>query len=169
MTRYEEIIQSADDLLEKYNTRNPTVLADELSVKVLYRNFNEQKGIFTVVEDVPFVFINNNLEDEVLNMVLIHELAHFLLHLDELGTSPLLVDGDIFDKNNNRQEYEANLFASQILLPEDEILSLVYGGYTQFEIALSLRVDVNLVALKIETLIHQGHNLRKLDYKRNFM
>ena len=30
---------------------------------------------------------------------------------------------------NNRMEYEANLFASQISLPDDEILDYIYEGY----------------------------------------
>lgn len=169
MSRFDKIIQTADKLVEKYDTRNPSVIADELDVIILYRNFKEQKGVFTMVEEIPFIFINNNLEEELQNVILTHELGHFLLHLDELGTSPFLVENNIFNKNTNRQEFEANLFASQILLPDDEILEYVFEGHTQYEIALAMMSNINLVAMKIETLIAQGYDLNKLEYKRNFM
>lgn len=67
------------------------------------------------------------------------------------------------------QEYEANLFSSQILLADDDVLPYIYDSNTQLEIALALCVDVNLVAMKIDTLIKQGHKLNQLEYKRNFM
>ena len=55
-------------------------------------------------------------------------------------------------------EYEANIFATQIALPDDDFLELVEHGY-----------DVNLVALKADTLISQVYRLRSQKYKIDFL
>lgn len=169
MSRFDEIIQVTEEIVDTYGTRNPRDLADDLDVTVMYRDFNQQKGVFTTIEGQPFVFVNNNLVEEQQNIVLAHELGHFLLHLDELGASPMLVEENFFNKSSNRQEYEANLFTSQLLLPDDEILEHIGYGRTQLEIAQAMGSDVNLVAMKIETLMKQGYALRGLEYQRNFL
>lgn len=74
-----------------------------------------------------------------------------MLHSEELGVSPMLIEDNIFNKTLNRLEYEANLFTAEILLPDDEILEYAYNGNTQVVITLAMRSDVNLLAMKIDS------------------
>lgn len=75
----------------------------------------------------------------------------------------------IFDIRDSRMEYEANIFATQIALPDDDFLELVEHGYDVQQIADAMYSDVNLVALKADTLISQVYRLRSQKYKNNFL
>ena len=66
-------------------------------------------------------------------------------------------------------EYEANIFASQISLADDEFLELCNQGYDVQQIASALSSDINLVALKADTLISQGYRLRPQEHTNDFL
>ena len=57
--------------------------------------------------------------------MLLHELGHDALHRNEATQMGGFKEFNIFDMRNNRMEYEANLFASQVSLPDDAFLELV--------------------------------------------
>ena len=49
-------------LVRKYGTRSPFLLAGENGVEIMFRDdFDRQKGAFSLMLNVPFIFINNNL------------------------------------------------------------------------------------------------------------
>jgi Zn-dependent peptidase ImmA (M78 family) len=66
-------------------------------------------------------------------------------------------------------EYEANIFAAQLALSDDDVLECIEMGYDVEQIATTLGSDINLVALKIDTLISQGYLLRKQEHKSDFL
>lgn len=66
-------------------------------------------------------------------------------------------------------EYEANIFASQVALPDDDFLELAERGYDTQQIARTLNSDINLVALKADTLISQGYRLRPQEHTNDFL
>ena len=66
-------------------------------------------------------------------------------------------------------EYEANIFASQVALDDDEFLELCEKGYDIQQIARALHSDINLVALKSDTLISQGYRLRQQEHNNDFL
>ena len=68
----------------------------------------------------------------------------------------------------NRMEYEANIFVSQASLPGDTILEYIENGYDIQQIARAMSSDINLVALKVDTLIAQGYQLRKQEHRSDF-
>ena len=70
---------------------------------------------------------------------------------------------------NNRMEYEANLFASQVSLPDDAFLELVERGFSANQIVQTLNSDINLVALKADILISQGHPLCPQEHRNDFL
>ena len=76
---------------------------------------------------------------------------------------------NIFDIRDNRMEFEANVFASQVALPDDGFLELCKRGYDTQQIARTLNSDINLVALKADTLISQGYRLRTQDHQNDFL
>lgn len=50
-------------------------------------------------------------------------------------------------------EYEANVFASQVSLDDEEILEYIRYGYDIQQIDRAMHSDTNLVALKTDALI----------------
>ena len=72
-------------------------------------------------------------------------------------------------RRSRRMEYEANLFAAQLALPDDEVLEMIYAGYDVEQIARAMNSDINLVALKCEIFNSQGYGFYPQGYDRKFL
>lgn len=168
-TTTSDIVKRANGLIKKFNTRNPYQIIKELGITLLPCNFKKQKGAYKVIYRNRFIFIKNDLPPVMRKIVLLHELGHDALHRDEAVQYGGFQEFNIFDMRDNRMEYEANLFASQIALPDDEFLALAEQGYDTQQIAQTLDSDINLVALKADTLISQGYRLRPQEHRNDFL
>ena len=150
-------------------TRDPHKIADELGIEIMYCPFSAQRGAYKVIMRNRFMFIKEDLHPVMENIVLLHELGHDSLHRDEATKVGGFKEFNIFDIRDSRMEYEANVFATQIALPDDDFLELAEQGYDVQQIARAMHSDVNLVALKADTLISQGYRLRPQEYKNRFL
>ena len=115
------------------------------------------------------MFVKKDLPPVMKNIVLLHELGHDALHRKEATKVGGFEEFNIFDVRDSRMEYEANIFATQIALPDDDFLELAEQGYDVQQIASAMQSDVNLVALKADTLISQGYRLRPQEHKNDFL
>lgn len=102
-------------------------------------------------------------------IVLLHEIGHDVLHRNEAIKVGGFKEFNIFNMQDIRMEYEANIFASQVSLSDDDFLELCERGYNTQQIAGALNSDINLVALKADTLISQGYRLRQQEHRNNFL
>ncbi len=116
-----------------------------------------------------FMFVKEDLHPVMEKIVLLHELGHDTLHRDEATKVGGFKEFNIFNMWDSRMEYEANIFAAQISLPDDEILELIERGYDVQQIAKAMNSDINLVALKADDLIMQGYNFRRQEYRKEFL
>ena len=55
-------------------------------------------------------------------------------------------------------EYEANAFASHILLDNDEVYSLAKEGYDVFTLSQMIGSDVNLLLIKMQEMNKLGYD-----------
>ena len=165
----EYIVNKGTKLVEKYGTRDPFKIAKELGIKVMFVNdFDKLKGVYRVIKRNRWIFINSNLSEWMQKVVCAHELGHDQLHR-EFAKGDGLLEFVIYDMNN-RPEYEANVFAAQILLPDDEILEHIYNGYDSQQIACMMNSDINLVALKASTMDYlHGFNFRPVEHNSTFL
>ena len=164
-----EIVLKANQIIKMCGTRDPHRIADELGIEIMYCPFKSQKGAYKVIMRNRFLFIKEDLPPVMENIVLLHELGHDSLHRDEATKVGGFKEFNIFDIRDSRMEYEANIFATQIALPDDDFLELAEQGYDVQQIARTMHSDVNLVALKADTLISQGYRLRPQEYKNRFL
>lgn len=164
-----EIIQKANEIVDICGTRDPHKLAKALGVEVLYYPFTSQRGAYKVIMRNRFMFIKEDLHPVMENIVILHELGHDTLHRNEATKAGGFKEFNVFEMRDNRMEYEANIFVAQISLPDDEILEYIDRGYDIQQIASAMNSDINLVALKADALIMQGHNLRPQEYSGNFL
>ena len=118
---------------------------------------------------INHMFIKDNLHPVMENIVLLHELGHDTLHREEATRTGGFEEFNIFEMQDNRMEYEANISASQVALPDDDFLELAERGYDTQQIARPLNSDINLVALKADTLISQGFRLRPQEHCNDFL
>lgn len=164
-----EIVQKANSIVAQCRTRDPLRIARDLGIEVMYYPFNEQRGAYKVLMRNRFIFVKNDLHPVMENIVLLHELGHDALHREEATKVGGFKGFEIFNMRDNRMEYEANLFAAQISLSDEDFLELAERGYDTQQIARTLNSDINLVALKADTLISQGYRLRQQEHCNDFL
>ena len=156
-------------LVTRCGTRNPFEIARQLGIEVMFcDDFGPLKGMYRVIKRNRFIFINKNMSERMQIIVCAHELGHDQLHR-KLAKTNALREFMLYDMTT-RPEYEANIVAAEILLDTDEVLDYIYNyGYTSEQTARAMGTDINLVALKIAHLAESGYDLRKLDYRSDFL
>ena len=164
-----EIVQKANHIVRLCGTRDPHKIADDLGIEIIYCPFKSQRGAYKVIMRNRFMFVKEDLSPVMENIVLLHELGHDSLHREEATKVGGFKEFNIFDIRDSRMEYEANIFATQIALPDDDFLELAEQGYDVQQIARTMHSDVNLVALKADTLISQGYRLRPQEHRNDFL
>ena len=165
----DEIVKIVDNLIKQHETRDPYRIAKDLNIYILYRNFTQQRGAYKVILKNRFIFLQNDLPPVTEQIVLWHEIGHDVLHRNEAVKAGGFKEFNIFDMRDNRMEYEANVFAAQASLPDETILEYIQRGYDIQQIARSMDSDINLIALKVDTLISQGYPLRRQEHKNDFL
>ena len=156
MSGYERIRQQARTLVKRHGTRNPFIIADEMGIHVRFCNdFIKLKGFYKVIDRSRFIFINANLDEHEQQVICAHELAHDTLHRT-LVKSGILQEIMLYDMKS-RPEYEANVFAAEILLDDNVVYELAQDGFDEEQIASELCVDADLVRIKMNEMNKQGY------------
>lgn len=159
----ESIKKMADSLVKKAGSRNPFVIADENSIFIRYINdFKTLKGMYTVIKRCRFIFINANLPEELQRVVCAHEIGHDALHryMAQMGA---ISETALFDTKNS-YEFEANVFAAELLIDDNMALSMARDGMSVGAIAQSLGLDPNIVEIKFLSLSRRGHKINNVPF-----
>lgn len=168
MPNREYIQNVANKLIKKFDTRDPFQLCQAIGVEVFYADLGSLKGMYKYLKKNRFAVINENLDPFTKTLVCAHELGHDILH-QNLVKKVCLQEFILYDMKS-RPEYEANLFASEILLPDDIILNLARDGYDIEQISKELCTDINLIALKVSSMNTRGYRFNNtIDAKSDFL
>jgi len=147
-------------LVRKYQTRDPFLIADELGITVLFSSdFKRQKGAFTLIGNNSFIFLNSNLSEYMQRLVCAHELGHALLHRKLGGVPGGMMEFEIFDIKDET-EYDANVFAANLLIDEEEVMEMAREGHDVVYIAKELNLNVNILLVKLNEMSKKGYDLR---------
>ena len=162
-----KIENTVKKLIKRYKTSNPYTLCEQMGIEVVHADIGSLKGMYTCIKRNRFIVINENLDDRTKKVVCAHELAHDQLHRG-MSSSSWMKDYDltIF---NSKYEYEANMFAAELLVQEDELIDLIKENKTLNEIAKILYIDPNLISMKVKRLIDKGYGLMPQDYDSAFL
>ncbi len=151
MNQILHIATLCNSVIKETGTRNPFEVAEALDVRVQFcPDFQKLKGMYKVILHQPFIFLNGNLRRREAREILAHELGHHILHR-EMGENSVVQDSFIMDMTL-KPEYEANLFAAQLLIDEKTFLSLLTQGYSIGEAVRLLKVSLPLAELKLRIL-----------------
>jgi len=165
----EYLSKVGNDLVKRFGTRDPFQIAETLGIEVLFCDkFGPLKGMYRVLKNNRFIFINRELSPQMQRIVCAHELGHDQLHR-HLAAGRSLQEFMLYDMKT-RSEYEANVVAAEILLDTEELLNYIYTyGYNSEEIAQVMETDINLVTLKVAHLAQTGHKIVRQDYRSDFL
>ena len=169
MKQYDSPVAAADALYRSYRTRDPDRLARELDITVYEVDFKHQKGAYKYYARNAYIFLRRDLDPVMRSIVLFHEIGHHVMHRREAVQRGGFREFTIFDMQSSRMEYEANVFAAQMMLPDDEVLEYIEGGYDSAAIARAMHSDINLVALKVAELNTRGFRFQALVSQNRFL
>ena len=105
-----KIYDIAQELKEKYETRDPFRLCKALDILVLYVPLVRVNGFYQHFDGQDIIYINQDLTDEEKTLVCAHELGHALLHTN---INSIFLETHKFVEN--KYETEADAFAINLL------------------------------------------------------
>ena len=104
--------------VKKCDSRNPFDIADYLNIQIQIGNLGTPCGCYMFLKNHRCIFLNENLSENEMNLVMSHELGHAIMHRKLncyfIRNKTLLLDSKI--------EKEANIFAADLLIPDIEII-----------------------------------------------
>lgn len=123
------------------------VLSPDVSGKL-----ENKKGIWILT-------VNSNHPSVRQRYTLCHELGHYLNHRNSVKS----FEDTVFFRSNQKSsmEYMADQFAAQLLMPENEITTLLSNGVNTVK-EMAQKFDVSLDAMKYR-LEQLGYNVRKTE------
>ncbi len=151
------IYDEVERLVRKCKTRNPFDILSALNVVVMESNaYQKLKGYCFSANRTIYVIINDSLHPAEKNIVAAHELAHIILHRKMLQLAPLK-DNILYDMKSET-EYEANLFAADLLITDNVIRDMSKGeDIDYFRMCQTLSVSPDLMNFKLFSLIKRGY------------
>ena len=143
------------ETLRRYGTRDPFEIARARGIQVRFLPMRAQKGFSVGVMRNYFIYINENLSEQMQRTSCAHELAHVLLHREYLDQRPGMMNMSLYERSS-QTEYEADLFAALLLIEDDELIACLRQGMDIASAASCLDVNVNHVALKLAEMRRKG-------------
>lgn len=104
--------------VNKYDTRNPFEIADRLKIEYCIGPMGAYSGCYLYLKRHRCIFLNDELEEHDMTLVMAHELGHAILHRTE---NCYFIRNKTF-LATERIEREANIFAAELLIPDSLIL-----------------------------------------------
>lgn len=152
------IFKQADGLVRQCGTRNAEQIAKYLGVWIYYENsFDDLLGMYTFRWNHRLIFLNPKIDGQLKKMVIAHELGHDQRHRDIAKAGQPLKEFRLFSMRDTT-EYEANAFASHILLSNEEVYTLAREGNDIVRMSQEMGVDINLMLIKLQEMNHLGYD-----------
>lgn len=153
------LFRQADKLVRQCGTRDALQIAKEIGIWVYYENeFTDLLGMYTFQWNHRLMFLNSKMGSHLTQMVAAHEIGHDACHRSLAKTNGMR-EFTMFNMKDNT-EYEANAFASHLLLDNDEVYRLARQGYDVLEISQNMNTHVNLVLIKLREMNKLGYDFR---------
>jgi len=115
----ELIIESVNNLIKIFGTRDPFIIAEKIGINVQFREYSKNiKGYCNSTYGDINIIINSSYNKTAQKIICAHELGHAILHVDKFD--------DIFSASFQKYkidalEHQANIFAAALLLKEDDL------------------------------------------------
>ena len=150
------IYDSAAELVKEYRTRDPIKIMEYEGIEHDFADMGELKGFFSVIDNEPFIAISSNISAQEQQLVCGHELGHHYHHF-EIAREQCLKEFEIFNMRDVI-ENEANIFAAHLLIDERQLLAILKYGWTVFQVSQILRINVNLIYIKLAEMNKLGYH-----------
>lgn len=161
----ERIHSIVKQTVREQRTSDPFSLAAGLGIDVDSADLGELKGFYVVYETGRYIVINQHLDEHMARLVLAHEIGHDTLHRDIAANGGLGEKG-FFDMTS-KPEKEANIFAAELLISDDDMTELGERGCTIEEAAKELGVHYQVALIKARSMEERGFDIKVPYIARN--
>ncbi len=155
------IADAAKRIRQDYAQTDPWKLAREMKILVSLEPMGLRdgccKGFFIIHNRIKHITINSDLPEELQRVILAHELGHAVLHASKTGFAAFH-EMALFDCVH-AAEYEANVFASELLLSDEAVLEALNDDMFFFQAAAALRVPAELLDFKFRVMKRRGYKV----------
>ncbi len=132
--------------MRKLGTSNPFEIAEALHIEFAFGDLGTREGCYMYLKRHKCIFLNENLDEHEMNFVMAHELGHAILHPREncyfIRNKTLMLDSKI--------EIEANKFAIELLLQDDDLTNWIELGYTKEQVSRLTGYHEKLIELRLK-------------------
>lgn len=137
-----------DYYVKKYDTRDPFEIAESLNIQIQIGQLGTPCGCYMFLKNHRCIFLNENLSDNEMKLVMSHELGHAVMHRKTncyfIRNKTFLLDSKI--------ELEANTFAINLLIPDDTIMEIIDNPNCTLEyVSRVLGYNQKLIELRLRT------------------
>ncbi|MBQ9484289.1 MAG: ImmA/IrrE family metallo-endopeptidase [Ruminiclostridium sp.] len=150
----ERIFSLVRKTVREQRTSDPFSLARGLGLDVDYADLGELKGFYVVYKTGRYIVINHNLDERMSRLVLAHEIGHDMLHRD-IAENGGMGESSFFDMTS-KPEREANIFAAELLISDDDMVELGERGCTIEKAASELGVHTAVAMIKARSMEERG-------------
>lgn len=168
----EQIHELATKIKRRTGESDPFTIYKDLRIMVQFLPMGMDatacKGFFLKKNRVKTIVINDDLSDDIQRIILTHEIGHALLHGNH-ERACAFHDFALFD-NLSTYEYEANMFAAEFLITDEDALEHLNSESFFFTVAKTLRVPPELLDFKFRSMKKRGFVLNPPMYANgNFL
>ncbi len=164
------IYDETQKLIRKYKTKDPFKIMDEMHIIVgETSSFQKLKGFCFMSCKTIYVRISSFLSEEEKQIVAAHELGHIILHKTQLKMAPMK-DDTLYNMQDNT-EYQANLFAADLLLSDADIAEMAHNeDLDYFSLCSTLNSTPELMSFKLYSLTKRGQAYHMpMEIQSNFL
>ena len=159
MPSINQISRAVDKLTRKYQTRDPHELCAALGVRIRLMDLDTDiKAYYFYQSRIRNIVLNSRVSETIRRILLGHELGH-----DQLHRNMAMLKGfqeiELFD-TTRPTEYEANIFAAELMIADCELLELLNDeNKSFFDVAKELCVPAPMLDFKFRILKHKGYRI----------
>jgi len=155
----QEISGRVDALVSRFGERDPYALQRAMRLLLLETPMGSFptacKGFFMTQSRMRVIAVNTDLPEEMQRVVLAHEIGHAVLHYDRQNRSSFR-ECSMFD-DISKMEREANFFAAELLIPDEDVFAIVGADASFFGAAGALSVPPQLLDFKLRAMKSRGY------------
>lgn len=140
------IKRTAHKLIQKFNTRNPFQICEELGYIVLRVPLVGLRGFYQYIERQHIIYIKDTLDDQESKLVCAHELGHSLLHTDN---NHFFMNSHTYF-SLSKFELEADKFAADLLYSDQFLQD--YLSYSIQTVAECLGLSQQVVEYRFSSV-----------------
>ena len=159
LINYETIRKAADRTVRKYKTDDVYRLCKALDINIVYYPIGKHetavKGFYTEISRIKMITLNSDLPEEIQRVVIAHELGHSILKHRNEGICRFH-EYRLFD-DTDRLEYEANVFAAELMLSDEAVQEVLNADTSFFTAASALGVPPEILDFKFRMLKRKGY------------